>query len=278
MDNLYNSVCQKCSELITKSYSTSFTLGIRMFHKNIRKPIFGIYGFVRLADEIVDTYKGDDRNTLLEEFRMETFLAISRGVSLNPVLHTFQQVVNQYQIDHAHIHAFLDSMEMDLDTVSHDEPSYKKYIFGSAEVIGLMCLRVFVRNDDELYLRLEPSAKYLGSAFQKVNFLRDFKSDFKERGRIYFPEVDFHHFSEADKIKIEAEIKAEFDHAREGIRNLPPCCRFGVYSAYKYYLKLFDKIKRRPISTLLSERIRVPNGEKLLVLTKSAVRLQLGIL
>lgn len=278
MDNLYNFVSHKCSELITRNYSTSFSLGILMFSKNIRKPIFSIYGFVRLADEIVDTYRGDNKQQLLEEFRKETFLAIERKVSLNPVLHAFQEVVNEYSILHEHIDAFLDSMEMDLQTIVYDQNLYNKYIYGSAEVVGLMCLKVFVSHKPALYDELEAPARSLGSAFQKVNFLRDMKSDFSDRGRVYFPNVDFNNFSKEDKKRIEEEIRAEFLHAREGIKNLPDCCRLGVYSAFKYYLRLFEKIRVKPVSTLLSERIRVPNAEKLFVLTKSMVRLHLGIL
>lgn len=253
-------------------------MGIVMFHKAIRQPIYSIYGFVRLADEIVDTYKGENRQQLLNEFRYETFQAIDRKVSLNPVLHAFQEVVNQYGILPKHIDAFLDSMEMDLNKVVHDQESYNRYIYGSAEVVGLMCLKIFCNGNEEQYNKLEVYAQSLGSAFQKVNFLRDMKSDYDDRGRVYFPDVEFENFTLDDKIRIEAEIKAEFAHAREGIRKLPPCCRLGVYSAYKYYLRLFEKIKSQPISTLLSQRIRVPNVEKLFVLTKSAVRLHLGIL
>lgn len=278
MDSLYSQVSHKCSEIITRNYSTSFSLGIVMFHKSIRQPIYSIYGFVRLADEIVDTYKGENRQQLLNEFRYETFQAIHRKVSLNPVLHAFQEVVNQYHILPEHIDAFLDSMEMDLNKVVHDQDSYNRYIYGSAEVVGLMCLKVFCAGNPGEYDKLEGYARSLGSAFQKVNFLRDMKSDFDDRGRVYFPDVDFENFTLEDKKRIEAEIKAEFVHAREGIRKLPTCCRFGVYSAYKYYLRLFEKIKGQPIATLLSERIRVPNAEKLFVLTKSAVRLHLGIL
>jgi phytoene synthase len=278
MDNLYSQVCHKCSEIITRNYSTSFSMGIVMFHKAIRQPIYSIYGFVRLADEIVDTYKGENRQQLLNEFRYETFQAIDRKVSLNPVLHAFQEVVNQYGILPKHIDAFLDSMEMDLNKVVHDQESYNRYIYGSAEVVGLMCLKIFCNGNEEQYNKLEVYAQSLGSAFQKVNFLRDMKSDYDDRGRVYFPDVEFENFTLEDKIRIEAEIKAEFAHAREGIRKLPPCCRLGVYSAYKYYLRLFEKIKSQPISTLLSQRIRVPNAEKLFVLTKSAVRLHLGIL
>lgn len=278
MDSLFNNVCHLCSETITKKYSTSFSMGIMLFDKSIRRPIYDLYGFVRFADEIVDTYEGQNKSELLEEFRKETFDAIVRQVSFNPVLHSFQLAVNEFNIDHDLIHAFLDSMAMDLNMDEHDEASYKKYIYGSAEVVGLMCLKVFVKNNQSQYEALKPFACALGSAFQKVNFLRDIKSDYKDRGRVYFPGVDFETFNADDKILIEADIKSEFDYAREGIKRLPDGCRFGVYSAYKYYLRLFDKIKNHSADVLMNQRVRVPNSEKLYVLTKSAVRIQLNIL
>ncbi len=278
MDSLYNQVCNLSSEMITKKYSTSFSMGIMLFHSSIRKPIYNLYGFVRFADEIVDTYEGADKETVLEEFRKETFVAIERGVSFNPVLHSFQQVVNEYEIDHDLITAFLDSMAMDLNMDSHDEASYKKYIYGSAEVVGLMCLQIFVNKDKQRYEYLKPFACALGSAFQKVNFLRDIKSDYKQRGRVYFPDIDFENFTKADKQIIEADIASEFAYAMEGIKQLPNNCRLGVYSAYKYYLRLFEKIKTKAPSQVLESRIRVPNSEKIYVLTKSAVRISLNML
>lgn len=278
MDSLFNQVCAMSSEIITKKYSTSFSMGIMLFDKKIRTPIYNVYGFVRFADEIVDTYEGSDKAILLKEFRDETFTAIKRKVSFNPVLHSFQKVVNEYNIDHELITAFLDSMAMDLNMDEHNFDSYKRYIYGSAEVVGLMCLKIFVENDEAKYQALKPYACALGSAFQKVNFLRDIHSDFSERGRVYFPGVDFNSFSEADKILIQADIEAEFDYAREGIKRLPENCRLGVYSAFKYYLKLFEKIKSKPACAILNNRIRVPNGEKLFVLTKSALRIGFNIL
>jgi 15-cis-phytoene synthase len=278
MDSLFNQVCAMSSEIITKKYSTSFSMGIMLFDKKIRTPIYNVYGFVRFADEIVDTYEGSDKAVLLQEFRNETFTAIERKVSFNPVLHSFQRVVNEYNIDHELISAFLDSMAMDLNMDEHDYDTYKRYIYGSAEVVGLMCLKIFVQNDEAKYQQLKPYACALGSAFQKVNFLRDIQSDFSERGRVYFPGVDFNSFSEADKILIQADIEAEFDYAREGIKRLPENCRLGVYSAFKYYLKLFEKIKNKPACAILNNRIRVPNSEKLFVLTKSALRIGFNIL
>lgn len=278
MDTLYNLVCDECSEKITKRYSTSFSLGILLFDKDIRRHIYNIYGFVRFADEIVDTYKGDDKAALLDEFRNQTFTSIQRKVSLNPVLHSFQQTVNEYNIGLDLIHAFLDSMAMDLGKKIYDNDLLDKYVYGSAEVVGLMCLKVFVNNDVEKYESLTPYARALGSAFQKVNFLRDLKSDYDDRGRIYFPNINFKNFTQEDKRAIEQNIKKEFNDALIGIKLLPTNCRFGVYSAYKYYLRLFEKIQHSPAEKIKEQRLRVNNTEKIYVLTKSWVRMGLGIL
>jgi 15-cis-phytoene synthase len=278
MDSLFNQVCNLSSETITKKYSTSFSMGIMLFDKSIRTPIYNIYGFVRFADEIVDTYEGNDKLELLKEFRQQTFQAIERGVSFNPVLHSFQEIVNAYKIDHELIIAFLDSMAMDIDMDTHTSDSYKKYIYGSAEVVGLMCLKVFVNGNDAQYEELKPYASALGSAFQKVNFLRDIKSDYKQRGRVYFPDVDFEDFTPDKKLFIEDDIASEFEYALVGIKKLPVNARLGVYSAYKYYLRLFHKIKSKSPENILDARIRVPNGEKFYILTKSAVRISLNIL
>lgn len=278
MDQLFDKVCSKCSEVITKEYSTSFSLGIRVFHKKFRAPIYAIYGFVRFADEIVDTYQGKDVLERLQAFRQDTFRAISCGVSFNPVLHAFQQVVNQYQIDHHLIDSFMDSMEMDVYMNQHDYLSYDKYIYGSAEVVGLMCLQVFLEGDKQAYKVLEPSARALGSAFQKVNFLRDLKSDYQDRGRVYFPGVDFTNFSCADKKTIEEDIRREFVLAFEGIQKLPQGVRLGVYCAYKYYLSLFYKIVNTPASHIMHARVRIPNSRKLILLTESALKTSLNML
>lgn len=277
MDSLFDSVSFSCSEVVTKRYSTSFSLGIRMFDFEFRRPIYNIYGFVRFADEIVDTYKGEDPGALLKEFRNDTFKAIVNEVSLNPILQSFQITVNKYNIDHDLITAFLDSMEMDLYKDSHSQESYEKYIYGSAEVVGLMCLRVFL-NDEKRYEELKPYAKALGSAFQKVNFLRDIKSDYQTRGRTYFPQIDFENFKLSDKQLIEDDIEAEFKYALIGIHKLPKGVRFGVYTAYKYYISLFEKIKGAKVEDVMSSRIRVPNSKKLYLLTKAAVRNSLNIL
>lgn len=275
---LFHNTCFECSSLITRRYSTSFSMGIRLFHPRFRPPICGIYGFVRFADEIVDTFHGFPKAVLLQRFREDTHRAIEERISLNPVLHAFQQVVHQYGIENDLIDAFLYSMEMDLTETIYDPARYEAYIYGSAEVVGLMCLRVFCENDDAQYQRLKEPARKLGSAFQKINFLRDLKSDFDERGRIYFPGVDFRHFTNEDKRNIEADIKADFDAALEGIRRLPEGTRFGVYLAYKYYTQLFSKIKNASAQRVAQERFRVSDKRKVYLLFSSALRHQLGLL
>lgn len=278
MISLYSKTCAECSKLITNNYSTSFSLGIKVFASELRAPIYSIYGFVRFADEIVDTFHDKDKKTLLEEFRQDTFKALDRKVSFNPVLHTFQEVVHKYKIDYRHIEAFLKSMEMDLYDIEYDEASLKEYIYGSAEVIGLMCLKVFCNGDETQYNSLEPYAKSLGSAFQKINFLRDIKSDYEERGRIYFPGIDLSNFSQEDKVRIEEDIQKEFDHALIGIQRLPKGAKLGVYTAYRYYISLFFKIKEAEASNILSKRIRINNGKKMYLLTSSAFKNKFGLL
>ena len=253
-------------------------MGIRLFHKKFRPPIYGIYGFVRFADEIVDTFYGVDKEGLLKDFRKQTFEAINAGVSLNPVLHSFQKVVNKHNIDRNHIHAFLDSMEMDLYDIEYDQETLKKYIYGSAEVIGLMCLKVFCKGDEKEYDNLKEYAISLGSAFQKINFLRDIKSDFEDRGRVYFPNVDLSNFTQADKNRIEENIQKDFDHALIGIQKLPKGAKLGVYTAYRYYISLFYKIKEVKAQSILNKRIRINNGKKMYLLTSSAVKNKFGLL
>ncbi|MBK7409338.1 MAG: phytoene/squalene synthase family protein [Saprospirales bacterium] len=277
MMEMYNEVCQECSQHITKRYSTSFSMGIRLFDKRFRAPVYAIYGFVRFADEIVDTFHGYEKANLLGRFRRETYQAIEEGISLNPVLQAFQQVVNQYGIERELIDAFLDSMEMDLHFHTYEDSLYKKYIYGSAEVVGLMCLRVFCKDDDAMYQRLKASACSLGAAFQKINFLRDMKSDFDERGRVYFPGVDFVQFAETDKAHIETDIKQDFDDALAGIVLLPKGVRFGVYLAYVYYVNLFKKIKGASAAHVKQERIRVHDGKKMILLFSSALRNSLNL-
>ncbi len=278
MMKLYDKTCQECSQLITKRYSTSFSMGIRVFDKRFRGPVYAIYGFVRFADEIVDTFHDFPKKTLLDRFRQDTYTAIEEKVSLNPVLHAFQQTVHQYNIEMSLVDAFLDSMEMDLSFHTYEDCLYKKYIYGSAEVVGLMCLRVFCENDADLYEHLKAPACSLGAAFQKINFLRDMKSDFDERGRVYFPGVDFMRFSNHDKQQIEEDIKKDFDDAYKGIVQLPAGARFGVYLAYVYYINLFKKIKRAPATKVVSERIRVNDSRKVFLLFSSALRSRFNLL
>ncbi len=270
--DLYDETCFECSKLITHKYSTSFSLGIKAFAKRFHYPVYAIYGFVRYADEIVDTFHGYNKLKLLTDFKREAFEAIHAQISLNPVLHSFQKIVNEYQIDCHLIESFLRSMEMDLDKTTHNEDSYKEYIYGSAEVVGLMCLKIFCENDDDTYKRLMSQAKSLGSAFQKINFLRDIKSDFEERGRTYFPQINFELFTEADKEKIENDIETDFNNALDGIKKLPRGCRKGVYIAYAYYLELFKKIKSSPAKTISENRIRVTDRKKIWLLAQALLK------
>ena len=278
MMNLFHEVSQDCSRITTEKYSTSFSSAIRLLHKDLRTPICNIYGFVRFADEIVDTFHGYDKAMLFEEFKKETYDAIERGISLNPILHSFQMTVNQYKIDHALIDAFLYSMELDLGKHTYDRAGYETYIYGSAEVVGLMCLYIFCEGNQAQYDALKPAAKSLGSAFQKVNFLRDVKADFEGLDRMYFPDCDFANFTQADKLAIEQDIQKDFDEAYAGILNLPIKARFGVYVAYKYYLSLFKKIQRLEPAHILESRVRIPDYGKAFILAKAGIRSQLNIM
>ena len=264
--NLYDITSQNCSKVITNHYSTSFSMGIRTLQKKYRLPIYSIYGFVRLADEIVDTFHAYDKKALLTSLKKDTYDSIEREISLNPVLNAFQLVVKKYNIDAGLIDTFLQSMEMDLSKNKHSTDSYNQYIYGSAEVVGLMCLKVFVEGNEELYNDLKEPAKKLGAAFQKVNFLRDIQSDYQERGRIYFPGIDFEHFQNNDKEVIQKDIEADFTAAYNGILKLPKGCRKGVYLSYVYYLKLFYKIKKLPASKILKSRIRITGISKFALL------------
>lgn len=275
---LFHRTCAECSKLITQRYSTSFSLGIRLFDRRFQDPIYGIYGFVRFADEIVDTFHDYPKAELLERFRQDTWRAIDEGISLNPVLNSFQHVVRTFRIERELVEAFLDSMEMDLTESTYDTKRYDQYIYGSAEVVGLMCLRVFCEGNDAEYQRLKASARRLGAAFQKINFLRDIKSDHEDRGRVYFPGVDFSRFTQEDKWQIEADIKQDFDAALEGIRQLPKGARLGVYLAYKYYTHLFLKIKSAPPQRVAQERFRLSGKRKVYLLCSSALRHQFGVL
>jgi len=278
MMQIFHEVSEACSKITTERYSTSFSSAIKLLHKQMRPHIHNIYGFVRFADEIVDTFHGYNKEQLIAEFKKETYTAIERGISLNPILHSFQITVNHYKIDHALIDAFFHSMELDLNQYQYDANGYEEYIYGSAEVVGLMCLYVFCEGCNNSYHALKPAARSLGAAFQKVNFLRDIKNDFEGLNRTYFPGCDFKNFSEADKKAIEQDIQNDFNHAYQGILQLPVKARFGVYVAYKYYLSLFNKIKRLPSVNILEERVRIPNYGKALIVAKAGLRSQLNFL
>ena len=274
--NLYDETCFECSKLITAKYSTSFSKGIKTFDKHLQYPVYAIYGFVRYADEIVDTFHNYDKQFLIDNFRKDCFDAIERGISTNPVLQAFQHVVNRYHIDSELIDAFLLSMEMDLDKTAYNRQGYNMYIYGSAEVIGLMCLKVFCENNEALYAQLLPKARSLGAAFQKVNFLRDLKSDFEDRGRTYFPGVDFKNFTDNNKEQIQREIITDFNDALEGIKQLPIGSKLGVYVAYIYYLDLLKKISATPARVMMQKRIRVSDTKKMALYLKAVMRHKLN--
>lgn len=274
----YDKIAISCSRVVTTGYSTSFSLGIKMLAARHRRAIYAIYGFVRMADEIVDTFFGQPQREMLERFRADTAEAISSHISPNPVLHSFQWAVNTYNIDGEFIEAFLYSMEMDLNQKNHDRQSYSEYIYGSAEAVGLMCLRVFCHDDPSRFDRLREPARLLGSAFQKVNFLRDIKSDWIDRGRVYFPGVDFNNFTAEEKHQIEKDIESEFAGAREGIRRLDRGSRRGVYLAYSYYLALFGKIRKAGADSVAGKRYRISNGRKMLLLLKALFYDMVGLI
>lgn len=269
---LFDRVSYRCSKSVTNTYSTSFSLAIRFLHKDFTEPIHGIYGFVRFADEIVDSFHEFPKSQLLERFKAETYLAIEEGISLNPILNSFQFVVNEYGIDRELIDRFLHSMEMDLRKEKYTQEKYEEYILGSAEVVGLMCLKVFTEGNNELYQNLKAPAMKLGSAFQKINFLRDLKADYNELGRSYFPGIDVSKLDDETKRQIETDIQTDFDAGYEGIVKLPKKARFGVYLAYIYYTALFKKIASIPSSRILEERISISKPKKARLLFGSYVR------
>ncbi|NVO21603.1 MAG: phytoene/squalene synthase family protein [Bacteroidetes bacterium] len=269
MKELFDMISRKSSKMTTVTYSTSFSLGIRFFSKRFHDPIYGIYGFVRFGDEIVDSFHGYDKEKLLSRFESDTYAAIDEKISLNPILNNFQYVVNTYNIERELIELFLKSMRMDLDKVKYDRRRYEEYILGSAEVVGLMCLRVFTEGNNKNYNDLKESAMQLGAAFQKVNFLRDLNADVKGLGRSYFPGLDMSHFDEKSKKAIELEIENDFANGLQGIRKLPKGARFGVYVAYCYFLALLRKIEKTPAERVITKRIRISNGKKYLLLVTS---------
>ncbi|WP_316826927.1 phytoene/squalene synthase family protein [Pedobacter miscanthi] len=278
MKEIFDQLSADCSRLTTKRYSTSFSFGIYFLGKELRLPIHSIYGFVRLADEIVDSFHHYDKKFLLDKFKHDTFEAINLGISLNPILNSFQKVVNHYQIDHELIVLFLKSMEMDLSTQEYTSALYNEYILGSAEVVGLMCLKVFTNGDAAHYEQLKPYAMKLGSAFQKVNFLRDVKADHQALNRNYFPNANLALFCDHQKREIEHEIEAEFAIALTGIKMLPPSSRNGVYLSYIYYKKLFTKIKRLSAEKIMTERIRISNTRKVGLMFDSIIRNKLNVI
>jgi 15-cis-phytoene synthase len=275
---LFHSVSQRCSRITTEEYSTSFASAIKLLHADLREPIYNIYGFVRFADEIVDTFHDYDKTKLLHQFKDDTYKAINTGISLNPILNSFQLTVNKYSIDLNLVDAFFGSMEMDLAKSSYDEAGYNEYIYGSAEVVGLMCLYVFTDGNRKQFSQLEPAARSLGAAFQKVNFLRDINADYNCLSRTYFPGVDFVNFTREMKQRIEYDIERDFADAYKGIIALPWKAKFGVYVAYKYYLSLFKKIKRVQVSKMLQQRVRIPDYEKAMILATAGVKNQLKLI
>lgn len=278
MIHLFHEVSRQCSKITTKRYSTSFASAINLLHADLRTPVYNIYGFVRFADEIVDTFHEHDKESLLQRFKADTYSAIEEGISLNPILHSFQMTVNEYGIGIDLIDAFFASMQQDLNKVEYNKTSYDEYIYGSAEVVGLMCLTVFCEGALQQFNQLKPYAQSLGAAFQKVNFLRDIKSDAQSLDRMYFPGCDYINFSEVEKKQIEIDIQRDFDNAFKGILMLPLKARFGVYVAYKYYQSLFFKIKKLKARQILQSRVRIPNYYKAYILAKAGLRSQFNML
>lgn len=278
MKELFDKSSLECSKLVTKAYSTSFSLGIRLLAPSIRPAIYAIYGFVRYADEIVDTFDDFNQEELFADFENEYAKSLDKGISLNPILNSFQNIVHQFEL-YELVDAFMASMKMDLSkTVYSTEEEYKQYIYGSADVVGLMCLKVFVNGDKNKYEHLKTYAMHLGSAFQKVNFLRDLKNDYENLGRSYFPNVKNYLFDNESKREIIADIENDYKEAYKGIVQLPVEGRLGVYVAYRYYKSLFNKLKRKDSKQILKERIRISNPLKLIILFKSFLRYKLNLI
>jgi phytoene synthase len=278
MKELYDKVSIRCSELTTLTYSTSFSIGIRCLAKELRNPIHSIYGFVRFADEIVDSFHDYNKRELLSRFKEDAFRSLEEGISLNPILNSFQSTVRKYKIEHSLINQFLKSMEMDLSVQEHNNKTIDEYIFGSAEAVGLMCLEVFCQGNKQLYNDLKGYAMHLGAAFQKVNFLRDLQADYIGMGRNYFPGLQTEEFDDNSKKKIEDGIKKDFDEGFKGIKKLPRSSRFGVYVAYVYYLALFNKIQNTPSNMIMNRRISIRKRHKATLLAYSYVKHQLNLI
>lgn len=279
MKSIFDNVSKECSKLVTTSYSTSFSMATKMLSESIRQDIYNIYGFVRFADEIVDTFHEFDKERLFKSFSKDLEDALEMKISLNPILNSFQETYHKYNIEKHMVDAFMKSMRQDLYKQDYlTEQEYKDYIYGSADVVGLMCLKVFVNGDNTKYEELKDSAQSLGSAFQKVNFLRDLKADFEDLSRTYFPNTDLNHLDETSKQVIIADIEEDFRKGLIGIKQLPLEARFGVFMAYRYYNKLLEKLKKTPALEIKSARIRVPNYKKVELLTRSYVKYQLNLL
>lgn len=279
MKSIFDNISQSCSKMVTRTYSTSFSLATKMLAPSIRQDIYNIYGFVRFADEIVDSFHNYNQEELFIEFEKDLISALERKISLNPILNAFQETYHKYQIDYKLVAAFMNSMRADLyKTIYLTDEEYKAYIYGSADVVGLMCLKVFVHGDQEQYNMLKDSAMHLGSAFQKVNFLRDLKSDFEVLNRSYFPNTDLSKLNEDSKQAIINEIERDFELGLEGIKQLPLEAKFGVFVAYRYYSQLLKKLKKTPALQIKNTRIRVPNYKKIELLTRSYVKYQLNLL
>ncbi|WP_033955936.1 phytoene/squalene synthase family protein [Psychroserpens jangbogonensis] len=279
MKAIFDTVSHQCSKTVTQSYSTSFSLATKMLSNSIRQDIYNIYGFVRFADEIVDSFHDYDKELLFNNFTHDLELALVQKISLNPILNSFQETYHRYNIDKSLVDAFMKSMRLDLHKNNYlTESEYKEYIYGSADVVGLMCLKVFVKGNKEKYDSLKDSAMSLGSAFQKVNFLRDLKADFEDLSRTYFPNTDLNHLDETSKKNIIDDIESDFSKGLQGIKNLPIEAKFGVFMAYRYYSQLLKKLKKTPALEIKSTRIRVPNYKKFELLTRSYVKYQLNLL
>ena len=279
MKNIFDEVSYSCSEKVTKTYSTSFSLATRLLSENIRKDIYNIYGFVRFADEIVDSFHDYNKSELFNDFSIDLEKAIRNKIHLNPILNSFQHTFHEYKIDKELVDAFMKSMRMDLTKKKYNTvEEYKEYIYGSADVVGLMCLKVFVQGNDKLYTKLKKKAMKLGSAFQKVNFLRDLKADKEDLNRTYFPNTKFEKLSESEKNEIINDIEDDFKMGLEGIKELPLDAKFGVFMAYRYYNQLLKKLKKTPATEIINRRIRVPNLKKIELLTRSYVKYQLNLL
>ncbi len=278
MKSIFDKISRRSSRMVTKTYSTSFSLGIMALDPKLHDHIYGIYGFVRFADEIVDSFHEYDKQWLLDDFKAQTYQAIEQGISLNPILNSFQHTVRAFDIDKGLIDTFLHSMEMDLYPQEYTDDKYEEYILGSAEVVGLMCLKVFCYGDESQYEALKHNAMKLGSAFQKINFLRDLQADYNALGRVYFPGVDMREFNDEIKREIEKDIEVDFRLGYEGIVQLPKKARFGVYIAYVYYYALFQKIKATSAGTILNQRVRIPNRNKYSLFIQSYVKHSFNLL